>query len=77
MNISMTTLSWKILSQDKEYFTEVAIDVVLRLKVYKWFNESWLSFTLNYDIFIYKILLFKMYASYFIATQSCYYSMML
>jgi hypothetical protein len=45
--------------------------------VYKWFNESWLSFTLNYDIFIYKILLFKKYASYFIATQTCYYSMML
>jgi T-complex protein 1 subunit beta len=29
----MTTLSSKILSQDKEYFAELAVDAVLRLKV--------------------------------------------
>lgn len=34
MNIAMTTLSSKILSQDKEYFAELAVDAVLRLKVY-------------------------------------------
>ena len=33
MNIAMTTLSSKILSQDKEYFAELAVDAVLRLKV--------------------------------------------
>jgi chaperonin GroEL (HSP60 family) len=33
MNIAMTTLSLKILSQDKEYFVELAVDAVLRLKV--------------------------------------------
>ncbi|XP_020181232.1 T-complex protein 1 subunit beta [Aegilops tauschii subsp. strangulata] len=32
MNIAMTTLSSKILSQDKEYFAELAVDAVLRLK---------------------------------------------
>ncbi|KAL6884599.1 hypothetical protein ACP4OV_010535 [Aristida adscensionis] len=32
MNIAMTTLSYKILSQDKEYFAELAVDAVLRLK---------------------------------------------
>jgi T-complex protein 1 subunit beta len=35
MNIAMTTLSSKILSQDKEYFAELAVDAVLRLKVSK------------------------------------------
>jgi len=35
MNIAMTTLSSKILSQDKEYFAELAVDAVLRLKVFK------------------------------------------
>ena len=35
MNIAMTTLSSKILSQDKEYFAELAVDAVLRLKVCK------------------------------------------
>lgn len=38
MNIAMTTLSSKILSQDKEYFAELAVDAVLRLKVYRWFS---------------------------------------
>ncbi|KAJ4732950.1 T-complex protein 1 subunit beta [Rhynchospora pubera] len=32
MNIAMTTLSSKILSQDKEYFARLAVDAVLRLK---------------------------------------------
>uniref|UniRef100_A0A0D9WJJ7 CCT-beta n=1 Tax=Leersia perrieri TaxID=77586 RepID=A0A0D9WJJ7_9ORYZ len=32
MNIAMTTLSSKILSQDKEYFAGLAVDAVLRLK---------------------------------------------
>ncbi|KAK3164890.1 hypothetical protein QOZ80_1AG0026130 [Eleusine coracana subsp. coracana] len=32
MNIAMTTLSSKILSHDKEYFAELAVDAVLRLK---------------------------------------------
>jgi chaperonin GroEL (HSP60 family) len=35
MNIAMTTLSSKILSQDKEYFAELAVDAVLRLKVFE------------------------------------------
>ncbi len=35
MNIAMTTLSSKILSQDKEYFAGLAVDAVLRLKVLK------------------------------------------
>ena len=35
MNVAITTLSSKILSQDKEYFAELAVDAVLRLKVYK------------------------------------------
>jgi chaperonin GroEL (HSP60 family) len=33
MNIAMTTLSSKILSQDKEYFANFAVDAVMRLKV--------------------------------------------
>lgn len=33
MNIAMTTLSSKILSQDKEYFATLAVDAVMRLKV--------------------------------------------
>lgn len=32
INIARTTLSLKILSQDKEYFAELAVDAVLRLK---------------------------------------------
>ena len=32
MNIAMTTLSSKILSQDKEHFTSLAVDAVMRLK---------------------------------------------
>jgi chaperonin GroEL (HSP60 family) len=36
MKIAMTTLSSKILSQDKEYFAKLAVDAVMRLKV-KWF----------------------------------------
>ena len=32
MNIAMTTLSSKILSQDKEHFASLAVDVVMRLK---------------------------------------------
>ncbi len=31
--IAMTTLSSKILSQDKEHFADLAVDAVLRLKV--------------------------------------------
>lgn len=33
MNIARTTLSSKILSQDKEHFAELAVDAVMRLKV--------------------------------------------
>jgi len=33
MNIAMTTLSSKILSQDKEHFANMAVDAVMRLKV--------------------------------------------
>lgn len=33
MKIGMTTLSSKILSQDKEHFAKLAVDAVLRLKV--------------------------------------------
>jgi hypothetical protein len=33
-NIAMTTLSSKILSQDKEHFANLAVDAVLRLKVH-------------------------------------------
>jgi chaperonin GroEL (HSP60 family) len=32
-NIARTTLSSKVLSQDKEYFSNLAVDAVLRLKV--------------------------------------------
>lgn len=32
MNIARTTLSSKILSQHKEYFSKLAVDAVLRLK---------------------------------------------
>ena len=32
INIAKTTLSSKVLSQDKEYFAELAVDAVLRLK---------------------------------------------
>lgn len=37
MNIAMTTLSSKILSQDKEHFAKLAVDAVLRLKVSHFF----------------------------------------
>jgi len=33
MNIARTTLSSKVLSQDKDYFSNLAVDAVLRLKV--------------------------------------------
>lgn len=33
MKIAMTTLSSKILSQDKEHFAKLAVDAVMRLKV--------------------------------------------
>jgi hypothetical protein len=33
MNIARTTLSSKILSQDKEHFAKLAVDAVMRLKV--------------------------------------------
>ncbi len=36
INIAKTTLSSKVLSQDKEYFAELAVDAVLRLKVDLW-----------------------------------------
>jgi T-complex protein 1 subunit beta len=32
-NIARTTLSSKVLSQDKNYFANLAVDAVLRLKV--------------------------------------------
>jgi T-complex protein 1 subunit beta len=32
INIARTTLSSKVLSQDKEYFAKLAVDAVLRLK---------------------------------------------
>lgn len=34
MKIAMTTLSSKILSQDKEHFAKLAVDAVMRLKVF-------------------------------------------
>jgi T-complex protein 1 subunit beta len=33
MNIARTTLSSKVLCQDKNYFAELAVNAVLRLKV--------------------------------------------
>ncbi|KAJ0640327.1 putative P-type H(+)-exporting transporter [Helianthus annuus] len=36
MRIAMATLSSKILSQDKEHFAKLAVDVVMRLKVSFW-----------------------------------------
>ena len=33
VNIAKTTLSSKVLSQDKSYFSNLAVDAVLRLKV--------------------------------------------
>jgi T-complex protein 1 subunit beta len=33
INIARTSLSSKVLSQDKEYFSRLAVDAVLRLKV--------------------------------------------
>ena len=32
LNIARTTLSSKVLSQDKDYFANLAVDAVLRLK---------------------------------------------
>lgn len=32
-NIARTTLSSKVLSQDKDYFANLAVDAVLRMKV--------------------------------------------
>lgn len=34
VNIARTTLSSKVLSQDKNYFSNLAVDAVLRLKVF-------------------------------------------
>lgn len=56
MNIAMTTLSSKILSQDKEHFAKLAVDAVMRLKVncdsptdtdfsFGGFSEQWLHCT--------------------------------
>lgn len=33
LNIARTTLSSKVLAQDKEHFAQIAVDAVLRLKV--------------------------------------------
>lgn len=33
LNIARTTLSSKVLSQDKDYFAKLAVDAVMRLKV--------------------------------------------
>jgi T-complex protein 1 subunit beta len=38
INIAKTTLSSKVLSQDKAYFAELAVDAVLRLKVYPFYS---------------------------------------
>ena len=38
VNIARTTLSSKVLSQDKDYFANLAVDAVLRLKVQRHFN---------------------------------------
>ncbi|CAN1297125.1 T-complex protein 1 subunit beta [Linum perenne] len=46
MKIAMTTLSSKILSQDKEHFGKLAVDAVLRLKISR-FCVSFLTFLLK------------------------------
>jgi T-complex protein 1 subunit beta len=51
MNIAMTTLSSKILSHDKEYFAELAVDAVTRLKVSK-FLSNWCPQVLFIDHFV-------------------------
>lgn len=38
MNIAMTTLSSKILSQDKGHFAKLSVDAVMRLKVCIFYN---------------------------------------
>lgn len=40
MKIAMTTLSSKILSQDKEHFAKLAVDAVMRLKVIGYLSFS-------------------------------------
>ena len=43
MNIAKTTLSSKVLAQDKNYFANLAVDAVLRLKVrvlYRFFSDD-------------------------------------
>ena len=43
MNIAKTTLSSKVLAQDKNYFANLAVDAVLRLKVrvlYRFFPDD-------------------------------------
>lgn len=41
INIAKTTLSSKVLSQDKDYFAELAVNAVLRLKVFpSYFREA-------------------------------------
>lgn len=39
MKIAMTTLSSKILSQDKEHFGQLAVDAVMRLKVIRFIYQ--------------------------------------
>ena len=51
MKIAMTTLSSKILSQDKEYFAKLAVDAVMRLKV------KWFMLYLTSDFFLIDLLL--------------------
>lgn len=49
----MTTLSSKILSQDKEHFAKLAVDAVMRLKVNQIFfngSESLAPITLYSDL---------------------------
>lgn len=45
VNIAKTTLSSKVLSQDKEYFSNLAVDAVLRLKVHC------MAFVIRLDIY--------------------------
>jgi T-complex protein 1 subunit beta len=40
MNIARTTLSSKILTHDKDHFAKLAVDAVLRLKVYSTLNPK-------------------------------------
>lgn len=51
MNIARTTLSSKILSQDKEHFAKLAVDAVMRLKV----NISSALATYKENVFVFVI----------------------